>query len=169
MEKCKIWDSECPENVYESPQSSPTLTACCDKSKTKIIGPHFLRGGSVTGEKYKRTLRYFLFPTLANYPSDISFQQDEAFLHYANIERQYLYQKLPNRWMGRRSPFLRLPWPPDLPPFDIFLCGYIEGHVNCGVFENFSDLKAKVRHAIACITDLTLQKCLKTSITEFRL
>lgn len=42
--------------------------------------------------------------------------------------------------------------------FDFFLWGYLKDQVNRELLENITDLKAKLRHAIASITKETLQK-----------
>jgi len=93
----------------------------CAISKTEVIGPYFFDDGTVTGDRYKRMLQYYLFLKLANYSSNMIFQQDGASLHYEIPARQYLDNKLPNMWMGRGGP---IPWPaqsPDLFPCDFFL------------------------------------------------
>lgn len=158
---CRIWGSQRPETVYESPQSSPTLMVWCAISENEVIGPYFFDDGSVTGDRYKRMLRYYLFPKLSNYPSDMIFQQDGAPPHYAIPVRQYLDHKLPNRWMGRGGP---IPWParsPDLTPCDFFLWGYLKDQVFRELPQNIPDLKTKIRHAVESITEETLQKVFK--------
>lgn len=45
-----------------------------------------------------------------------------------------------------------------LDPCDFFLWGYIKNQVYRELSENITDLKAKIRHAIASITEGTLQK-----------
>lgn len=82
-----MWGSKRSETVYESLQSSSTLMVWSVTSKTEIIDLFFLEDETVTGERYKKVLRYYLFPKLTNYPSDMSFQQNRALPHYANIEK----------------------------------------------------------------------------------
>ena len=56
------------------------------------------------------------------------YQQDGASVHFAKSVRSYLDEWMPNRWIGRGSPFL--PWPaksPDLNPCDFYLWGRIYG------------------------------------------
>lgn len=74
-----------------------------------MLDPGCFEEGNVTGERYKRMVRYFLFSKFANCPQDMIFQQDGALLYYANILRQYLDRKIPNRYMGWEVPF---PWRP---------------------------------------------------------
>jgi hypothetical protein len=52
------------------------------------------------------------------------FMQDGASAHYAGDVREWLEQKFPGRWIGRRG---SIEWPtrsPDLSPMDFF-CGDI--------------------------------------------
>lgn len=89
-------------------------------------------------------------------------QQYGAPPHYKNIVRQYLHQKLPNRWTESEHPF---PWPPQYPDFipsDFFFCGC--GH---GLYkkprisrppENITDFMAILCQEFASITEETLQK-----------
>lgn len=84
----------------DSKKNCFTTTVWCAIFKTEITG-FFYEDGTVTEERSKRMLRYFLFPKFANYPFDMIHQQDEASQHYDNKIRKYLDHQLPNRWMGR--------------------------------------------------------------------
>ena len=80
----------------------------------------FFENACVTGVTYTRMLRYFLIPSLQNYPKPTIFQEDGASPHYTISVRQCLDRKFPNQWMGREGP---IPWPvrfPDLTPSDYF-------------------------------------------------
>lgn len=117
--------SKRPKTVCDSPKSPPTLTFSCAISKSKIMG-FFKEAGTVIGERYKIMVRYFLLPKLANCPSEMTFRQDGAPSHYANIIRKYLDYKLLNRCMEKKSLFL---WPPrslDFVICDFFLWGDIK-------------------------------------------
>lgn len=92
------------------------------------------------------------------------FQQRGALLYYENIVRQYVDQKLRNRWIGRGGSFQRSPRSADLTPSDIFCLDYIKLHVYRELSENIVELGENISHAIASITGKTLQKLLK--ITE---
>lgn len=100
-QNCRVWGTERPNLVFDTPQNSPSVMVWCALSRREIIGPYFFENENVTGATYKRLLRYFLFPKLRDYPENLIFQQDGASPHYANIVRQYLDRKLPNQWMGR--------------------------------------------------------------------
>lgn len=57
-------------------------------------------------------LMYYLFGKLADYRSDMIFQQDGAHLHYETPVRQHSLQELPSRWIERGGP---IPWPARSP------------------------------------------------------
>ena len=57
------------------------------------------------------------------------FQHDGARAHYAITVREWLDQKLSNRWIGRRGPFDKPARSPDLTPCDFFVWGYLRGLV----------------------------------------
>jgi len=157
-QNCRIWGTERPSTVYESPQSSASIMVWCALSKKEIIGPYFFENESVTGETYKRMLRYFFFPKLRDYPENVIFQQDGAPPHFALPVRQYLDTKVPNRWIGRAGP---ISWParsPDLTPCDFFLWGFVKDQVFQDLPSSIPQLKTKIRQAIASITQDTLEK-----------
>ena len=107
---------------------------------------------------YKRILHYFLFPKLRGYPEDMIFQQDGAPPDYSLEFRQYLDRKVPGRWMGRGAP---IDWParsPDLTPCDYFLWGHVKDLVYREPPRTISELKPKIRPAIAMINEGTLQE-----------
>ena len=157
-QNCRIWGSERPDTVYQSPQSAQSIMVWCALSKKEIIGPYFFENETVNQYSYKRMLRYFFFPKVRDYPDDIMFQQDGAPPHFANSVRQYLDTKLPNRWIGRGGP---IPWParsPDLTPCDYFLWGYVKDRVFQELPNSIPELKTKIRQAIATISQDTLLK-----------
>ncbi len=80
-QNCRIWGTERPNQVYETLHNSPSLMVWCAMSKSGLIGPYHLENENVTGSRYKRMLRYFLFPKLQNYPENIKFQQDGDDIH----------------------------------------------------------------------------------------
>ena len=95
-QKVGVWGTKRPDIVYQSAQSTEYIMVWCVVSKTDIIGPYFFEDGTVTGERYKRMLRYFFFPKLRDYPEDMLFQQDGASSHYAVVTSEYFDMKLPN-------------------------------------------------------------------------
>lgn len=108
----------------------------CAISENEIVGSYFFEDGTAIRERYKRILRYFQFVVLAKYPSDMILQQYGAPTHYANIVRQYLDQKYPNRLMGREGPFQ---WPRQslyLTNASYFLWVYIKDQIYRNVSDN---------------------------------
>jgi len=157
-QNCRIWGTERPDTVYQSPQSTQSIMVWCAMSRHEVIGPYFFENGNVTGNSYKKMLRYFFFPKVRDYPDNWLFQQDGAPPHFALPVRAYLDSKLPNRWIGRAGP---IAWParsPDLTPCDYFLWGYIKDRVFRNLPEKMEDLKTKIREAVASITPATLEK-----------
>ena len=166
-QNCRIWGTERPLEVYQVPQGAASIMVWCAMSEKGIIGPYFFENESVTGESYKRMLRYYFFPKLRDYPDDTVFQQDGAPPHFALPVRQYLNQKLGDRWIGRAGPVSWPPRSPDLTPCDFFLWGYIKDRVFQTLPNTIAELKTKIRAAIQSITEDTLMKVVKN--TEFRL
>ena len=98
----RVWGTQRPDVVYESPQSTESPIVWCALSKTEIFGTYFFQDGTVTRERYKRMLRYYLFPKLNDYPHDMLFQQDGAPSHYAVVIRDYFGHETPKPmdWEG---------------------------------------------------------------------
>lgn len=155
-QNCRIWGSERPKQVYETLQGAPSVMVWCGITAKEIIGPYFFDNENVTGDSYKKMLRYFVFRKLANYPDDMLFQHDGAPAHYALQVREYLDRKLPNRWIGRAGP---IAWParsPDLTPCDYFLWGYLKDIVYQEPIPSLAVLKDRIRNAISTIGEETL-------------
>ena len=84
------------------------------------------------------------------------FQQDGASPHYAIIVRNWLDQKLPGRWLGRRGP---IEWParsPDLAPCDFFLWGYLKNIVYSEKSVTIEQLCSRITTACA---DIPIEIC----------
>ena len=62
-QNCGIWGSECPNELYEMLQNTPSVMVCCDLSKWEIIRPIFFEDGYVRESRYRRMLRYFCIPS----------------------------------------------------------------------------------------------------------
>ena len=110
----------------------PGVTVWCGISSVGIIGPYFF-DGCVNGKSYLEMLKHFLIPRLAagHYDDDVMFQQDGAPPHFATAVREFLHEKFPGRWIGRRGP---IEWParsPDLTPADFYLWGVLKDKVYC--------------------------------------
>ena len=88
------------------------------------------------------------------------FQQDGAPAHYDRQVRQWLDQKFPGRWLGRRGP---IEWPPrscDLTPCDFFLWGVIKERVYATKPRDLEDLKDRITNALRALEPaLCLKVC----------
>ena len=72
---CRIGGSERPQEVYEVPQGAELLMVWCAISERDIIGPYFFEDRSINGERYKRMLRYFSYPSLPTTPETSNFNR----------------------------------------------------------------------------------------------
>ena len=82
----------------------------------------------MTGASYVSTLDNDFWPLVQNNDS-LYFQQDGASPHYSLVACEWLNEKFPGRWIGRRGP---TEWPsrsPDLSPLDFFLWGVLKDKV----------------------------------------
>ena len=98
----------------------------CAMSSSGIIGPYIFRK-AVTSKNYHRMLSFFFFPKIVGH--HCFFQQDGAGPHVADLVVNYLDNKCPGSWIGKRGP---VNWParsPDLTPNDFFLWGYLRERV----------------------------------------
>ena len=83
------------------------------------------------------------------------FQQDGCPAHYALIVRQWLDDKFPDRWIGRRGPLF---WParsPDLTSMGTCLWGYLKEKifVPYQMPQTLLELKNKVLHHCRVVND----------------
>lgn len=92
-QKCGVWGPPLPEIVYESLRNSPMVICWCHNFRPEVIGPYLFDNGSATGHRYKKMLRYYLFPKLAIHSFEMTYQQDGASLQYALVNRHYLDRK----------------------------------------------------------------------------
>ena len=77
MQNCRIWETQRPNEVYETIHNSPS-----DIPKNEVIGPYFFENENVTGSKYEKKQPYILFIRLQRYAEDMIFQQDGVPPHY---------------------------------------------------------------------------------------
>lgn len=123
----------------------------------------------MTGETYKRLLRYYTFPKFQEYQEDTIFQQDGAPLHLSVLECQCWYQKYANRWTGIAGPISWPPCSPDMTPCDYFLWRYLKYIRYCEPPNTISELMTKITYAVASIYEDTLKKSTKTWKTVYAL
>ena len=142
---CFYWAGSNPHEQKPHQNTSQGVMVWCGISSTRLIGPYFMEG-PVTGESYRNMLEQFLWPQLKF--QRMFFQQDGAPAHYSLLVRDWLDQKLPNRWIGRRGPF---DWParsPDLSPCDFYLWGRLKDMVYRERCATLQELRGRI--AAAC-------------------
>lgn len=127
---CRYWSDSNPRVFHEVHTQQPEkLNVWAGIFGDRLVGPFFLPG-NLTGQMYLQLLEDAIDPALTDiienvpeYDEDhLIFQQDGAPPHYALIVRQYLDQRFPRNWIGRRGSIEWPPRSPDLSPLDFF-CG----------------------------------------------
>lgn len=154
------WGPENPHEQCEVPHSHQSVMVWCGITPRTVIGPYFF-DGSVDAAAYLNVLQTVLWPYATH--KGLTFQQDGAPAHYALQVRQWLDQKFPNRWIGRRGPLEWPPRSPDLAPCDFFLWGYLKQRVYKTRPSTLAELRERIR---ACCAELPVQilqnACLST-------
>ena len=128
----------------------------CGMTSGGLIGPYFF-DVSVTGESYLGMLETYVWPKVKQ--RRLYFQQDGAPSHYSLVVREWLDQKFPGRWIGRRGP---IEWParsPDLTPADFFLWGYLKNIVYKDRPSTLAELRSRIEQACA---ELETSMCKRT-------
>ena len=83
----------------------------------------------------------------------IIFMHDGAPPHWGTEVRDWLNEKMPQRWMGRGSS--NMPWPPrspDLTPCDFFMWGFVKSRVYGARPKTIAELKKRIKDAFTEIT-----------------
>ena len=90
--------------------------------------------------------------------------QDVAPPHCSTIVRDWLIEKLPNRWIGRGADTnLNTKWQ-DLTPCNFFLWGYIKSEVYDSQPNNMDELKTRIQNAFGDVT----REMLRNSMVLFQ-
>ena len=84
------------------PKTKEGMMVWCGLSLNGLLGPYFF-DKTVTGSMYRQILVDYAWPQLQR--TRLYFQYDGAPPHYAVIVREWLDEKFPGRWIGRREPF----------------------------------------------------------------
>lgn len=151
-QNCRIWSTEKPVIVNQFESNTEKINVWCAMSSDCIIGPYFFEE-NVTSQNYLAMLKDYFFPIIQRkrIVSKFMFQQDGASPHFSLIVRNWLNDKLPGRWIGRRGP---IEWParsPDLTPLDFFLWGYVKQVVYKQNLKNLDELRESITNAINSI------------------
>ena len=102
-------------------------------------------------------LKLYVAPQLEEFQPWIIYQKDGAPPHWGSHARRFLDAIFPNRWIVRVGP---TPWPPqspDITPLDFFLWGYVKDKVFSTPVPDITNLKARITHAFARITEDMLE------------
>lgn len=152
-QNCRIWAEEKPIEVDTEPLHSPKIIVWCAMSSKCIIGPFFFEESTVNGQNYLKMLQEYLNPILVRkrIQRRVIFQQDGAPPHFDRKVREWLNQKFPGKWIGRRGPIEWAPRSPDLTPLDFFLWGYLKQKVYSTPVPNLAELKRRITEHIELI------------------
>jgi len=152
---CVYWCSENPHNVMEKNVNKAGVCVWAGMSSEGVIGPFFF-DTTVTADKYLAMLKDNVVPLLEG--KDLYFMHDGAPAHYSLIVRDFLDERFPDRWIGRRGVIEWPPRSPDLTPPDFFLWGVLKEAVYQTKSQSLEDLKTKISAAFA---DVTVELCQK--------
>lgn len=163
---CRYWAQENPHWVVHKPLHSARTTVWAAIWQGGVYGPFFF-DDTVNKERYLAMLQEEFWPVVEEEgrTGSILFMQDGAPPHWGIPVRNWLNEKLHERWMGRGSP--NMPWPPrspDLSPCDFFLWGFLKSKVYRTRPNNIDELKSRIRDAFAQVTDEMREK----TVLEYR-
>ena len=162
---CIYWAYSNPHQTIPVSNSCLGVMVWCGITSSGIIGPYFF-DQNVTAESYLAMLKDFLWPQVKT--RRMLFQQDGASAHYAAVVRNWLDEKFPNRWIGRRGP---IEWParsPDLSPPDFFLWGYLKDIVYRDRPATIQQLRDRITQACAEIPVEVCQKACRSVLERFK-
>ncbi|GFY26283.1 DUF4817 domain-containing protein [Trichonephila clavipes] len=160
---CRIWTTSNPRDYTQKPLHSPKVTAWCGFTGSFIIGPFFFETQcpvngwiteTVNTQRYLTLLRETVVPCLIQRGqiSNVTFMQDGATSHTANLVKAFLIQTFgEDRIISRHC---RYPWPPrspDLTPADFWLWGYLKSRVYLSGPSSLSELKDAIRREASSI------------------
>lgn len=163
-QNCRIWSSEQPEEILETPLHPQKVTVWCGLYAGGIIGPYFFKneaGANVTvnGERYRDMLDGWFFPNVATHDlEDLWFQQDGATCHTAAETMNLLKETFPDRIISKNG---TVDWPPrscDLTPLDFFLWGHVKALVYADKPATIEQLEANINRDILAIRPEVLER-----------
>lgn len=160
------WAYSNPHEIFQVGTSKQGLMVWCGMTSGGLIGPYFF-DGSVTGESYLEMLQTYVWPKVRQ--RRLYFQQDGAPSHYSLVVREWLDQKFPDHWIGRRGP---IEWParsPDLTPPDFFLWGYLKNIVYMDKPSTLAELRSRIEQACAELQPSMCNKACKSVADRLKL
>jgi hypothetical protein len=160
----RYYSDENPHWMTDShTQVDPRVNVWCGIRNNRLIGPFFYNE-NLTSLGYLDLLQTRIFPAIQEIRGDGNlpwYQQDGAPPHFGADVRNWLNNKFPGRWIGRRGP---VEWParsPDLTPLDFFLWGYLKSIVYANRPRSMADLQANIELECRKITEEQLHNVLK--------
>lgn len=164
-QNCRIWGTENPHEIHETPLHDQKVTAWAGVCAKTIIGPFFFREGeTVDGNRYRWMLAHYVCPQMCEKGLDgYWFQQDGAPCHTANQTMQFLQRKFPGRVVSKNGDIDWPPRSPDLTPPDFFLWGYLKSKVYASKPQTIDELKANIRAEIIAIPPEMLEKVMENA------
>ena len=163
---CRYWDNTNPFVFREDHTQFPEkVNVWAGILGDEIIGPVFI-DGNLTGQLYLQCLEDVIDPLITQ---SVETQVDEdgehdaqlgkvAFQNYAVPVREWLNERFPRRWIGRRG---TLEWPaisPDLTPLYFFLWGYLKTEVYRTPVNDLHELRARTSRECRNIQRETFEK-----------
>lgn len=149
---CRYWSESNPHLFEETHTQTPQkLNVWVGILGNHIIGPIFI-DGNLNGTTYFNLLEEIIDPMITDtlehdnnlLEDQLTFQQDGAPPHYDRRVRQFLNERFPGRWIGRRGP---IEWParsPDLSPLDFFLWGHLKSKIYATPPADLAELRQRI-------------------------
>lgn len=152
---CRYWSDVNPHWMIEAhTQHEQKVNVWAGILGNSIVGPFFI-DGNLNGQKYLEMLEQNIVPAINGIAQDLYdpiFQQDGAPPHYHLTVRNFLNERFPGRWIGRRG---AIEWParsPDLTPLDFFFWGFLKSKVYETRPQNVNELRDRIVHCCHLIT-----------------
>ena len=99
---CTYWSTENPPAKFSLPNTEEGMMVWYGLSPNGLHDPYIF-DETVTGSTYRQILVDYAWPQLRR--KRLYFQHDGAAPHYAVIVHEWLDEKFPDRWIGRRGSF----------------------------------------------------------------
>lgn len=140
------------------------ITVWLAVSRLEFLEPVFFKNSeTVQGANYMQLcLQGVLEPFLNKYDWPFIYMQDGAPAHWKKEVRQWLNEKLPNRWIGRGGPIRWPPRSPDLTLCDFWMWGDLKNRVyRPGAhYESLEQLEGEIRIQINNLQHSSYQRAL---------
>lgn len=145
------YSKENPHMKLTTPVNSPSVKIWAMINGDGVQGLHICEG-TIDGDYYlDNILKAIVWPYFRHRRRSI-YQQDGAPPHWKLVCRNFLDEKMPNRWIGRRGSHSEFPpRSPDLTPLDYWLWGYLRDKVYTRRFMNTAQLTDAIREEIYSI------------------